>query len=202
MDHSNRPKSKKLRTKEKIFKTAVALFLEFGYENTTVQQITEKADVAKGTFFSHFPTKEAILRYLGEQRVAMMQEHLTHELAAIPAAAEKLLFLFELLAQANAEDRQVTGLVFSERLKSYFSPDLIHESTSQMRLKQIIEEILQEGQAKEEFANDFSVASVADILFGIYFFALYQWLVAAQPADLSAEYRQQVTIVLRGIKQQ
>lgn len=199
MDHSGGPKNKKLRTKEKIFKTAVTLFLEQGYENTTVQEITEKAEVAKGTFFSHFPTKEAILRYLGEQRVAMIQNHLTHELVSVPAAGEKLLFLFDLLAQANEEDRRVTGLIFNERLKSHFPPDLLQKSTSQLQLTQIIEVILKEGQAKGEFSRDFSPASVAGILFGIYFFTLYQWLTAAQPTNLAVEYRQQVTVVLRGI---
>lgn len=199
MSQSSPPKSKKLRTKEKIFKTAVTLFLEQGYENTTVQEITEKAEVAKGTFFSHFPTKEAILRYLGEQRVALMQDHLSHELAAIPAAGEKLLLLFDLLAQANEEDRKVLGLILTERLKSYFSPDQIHVSASQVQLKQIIEGILKEGQATGEFRQDFSPASVAGIFFGIYFFAIYHWLASAQPTSLATEYRQQVTVVLRGI---
>lgn len=47
--------------KDRLFRTALKLFHEQGYENATVQQITEKAGVAKGTFFNHFPSKEHVL---------------------------------------------------------------------------------------------------------------------------------------------
>ena len=39
----------------------MALFDQFGYEATSVRQITEKAQVAKGTFFNYFPSKDHIL---------------------------------------------------------------------------------------------------------------------------------------------
>jgi len=42
------------------------------YEETTVEEITERADVAKGTFFNYFPSKEALLGELsvwGAERI-------------------------------------------------------------------------------------------------------------------------------------
>jgi AcrR family transcriptional regulator len=45
-------------TKRKIIEAATFLFNENGYENTSVQEICEKARVSKGAFFHHFPTKE------------------------------------------------------------------------------------------------------------------------------------------------
>ncbi len=44
-----------------LYETAVELFETQGYESTTVQQITTKVGVAKGTFFNHFPTKEHVV---------------------------------------------------------------------------------------------------------------------------------------------
>ncbi|MCR8645220.1 TetR/AcrR family transcriptional regulator [Paenibacillus sp. N1-5-1-14] len=51
---------KKRITREKIIQSAMYLFAEQGYEATTVHQITERAGVAKGTFFNYFACKEDI----------------------------------------------------------------------------------------------------------------------------------------------
>lgn len=47
-------------TREKILKAAVALFHEFGYNGTSVQDIVVKANVPKGSFYNHFKSKEEL----------------------------------------------------------------------------------------------------------------------------------------------
>ena len=49
-------------TKEKIFKTAVNLITEKGYDNISVNEICNQAGVAKGTFYVHYKSKEDIVR--------------------------------------------------------------------------------------------------------------------------------------------
>jgi AcrR family transcriptional regulator len=49
---------KKARTKSAIQRHALRLFREQGYQNTTVEQIAEAAEVAPSTVFRYFPTKE------------------------------------------------------------------------------------------------------------------------------------------------
>jgi AcrR family transcriptional regulator len=48
-------------TRERIQERAMALFLERGYDATTVEQIAAAAGVSHMTFFRHFPTKEAVV---------------------------------------------------------------------------------------------------------------------------------------------
>ncbi len=52
---------KKQRTRESIQREAMRLFLEQGYEETTVEQIAEAAEVSPSTFFNYFPTKEDVV---------------------------------------------------------------------------------------------------------------------------------------------
>ncbi|MBO1419867.1 TetR/AcrR family transcriptional regulator [Streptomyces sp. FH025] len=52
---------KKARTRESIRTAAFDLFEDQGFEQTTVQQICRRADVAHRTFFRYYPTKEALL---------------------------------------------------------------------------------------------------------------------------------------------
>src|SRR5712692_8702350 len=53
-------------TRERIFRAALKLFAERGFFETTVEDITEAADVGKGTFFNYFPSKEHLLDAFGE----------------------------------------------------------------------------------------------------------------------------------------
>ena len=52
---------KKQRTREQIVEAAMRLFADRGYHATTIADIASAADVAPRTFFSYFPSKEAVV---------------------------------------------------------------------------------------------------------------------------------------------
>jgi AcrR family transcriptional regulator len=52
---------KKQRTREQIIDAAMGLFAVHGYHATTIADIAEAADVSPRTFFSYFPSKEAVV---------------------------------------------------------------------------------------------------------------------------------------------
>ena len=52
---------KKQRTREQIIEAAMGLFAERGFHATTIADIASAADVAPRTFFSYFPSKEAVV---------------------------------------------------------------------------------------------------------------------------------------------
>jgi AcrR family transcriptional regulator len=48
-------------TRAKIIRSAVELFLDVGYQNLRVDEITEHAGIGKGTFYHHFSSKQNLL---------------------------------------------------------------------------------------------------------------------------------------------
>ncbi|MYW01627.1 TetR family transcriptional regulator [Streptomyces sp. SID3343] len=52
---------KKIRTRKVIRQEALRLFLEFGYEETTIEHIADASDIAPSTFFRYFPSKEHVV---------------------------------------------------------------------------------------------------------------------------------------------
>src|ERR1700704_4093683 len=59
--------------RERLFRAALELFGEKGFAETTVEDITDAADVGKGTFFNYFPSKDHILLAFGEMQLAKLE---------------------------------------------------------------------------------------------------------------------------------
>jgi AcrR family transcriptional regulator len=57
-------------TRQRILDAAVNLFRTRGYEPTTTRDIADGADIATGTLFNYFPTKEAIIAVLAEEALS------------------------------------------------------------------------------------------------------------------------------------
>ena len=82
---SDRVSRRRAQTRERIFIEAMRLFAERGFDRVTVADITEAADVGKGTFFTHFPSKRDVFRYLGSAN----QQRLQRALAEILTEGQK-----------------------------------------------------------------------------------------------------------------
>lgn len=67
-------------TRARLFAAAAELFATRGYHGTTVDEIARRAGVAKGTFFVHFATKDAVITKLVRRQTR----------AALKARAEAL----------------------------------------------------------------------------------------------------------------
>lgn len=52
---------KKQRTRETISNAAINLFFEHGFDQVSIAQIAEAAEVSRRTLFSYFPTKESLV---------------------------------------------------------------------------------------------------------------------------------------------
>src|SRR5260370_41803988 len=60
--------------RERLFQAALQLFAEKGFAETTVEDITNAADVGKGTFFNYFPSKDHILLALRSRQPAKVRD--------------------------------------------------------------------------------------------------------------------------------
>lgn len=61
-------------TRLKLFRCALQLIAVRGFPNVTVEDITEAADVGKGTFFNYFATKDHVLGVMAEIQLGKVRE--------------------------------------------------------------------------------------------------------------------------------
>lgn len=110
MATQERRKQDRARRKKDILLSARAVFAQDGFHRATVDQIAQRAEVAKGTIYLYFENKEAILADLVLQALAELHDQ-------IQAASEARSLLHpdgRLRAMANAY------LAFSQRSPDYF----------------------------------------------------------------------------------
>lgn len=192
----SRRERKKEETRQRIFKAAIKLFRDRGFDSTTVDEITERADVAKGTFFNHFPRKEAVLGFLSEQRLELAEANAEAVLAAPQPAREKLVEIYVDASRAYAEDRELSRFVLNELLQRAFSPA---EDTGQ-RWESLIARVFEQGQAAGDLRRDVDPLRAIALLSSVYYATLFMWAhCVEQVIDLEQELRSRLALVMDGI---
>lgn len=61
---STRTQKRVERTRQRLLQAALAVFCEKGVEAATIEEVTDRADLGKGTFYRHFEGKESVLAAL------------------------------------------------------------------------------------------------------------------------------------------
>lgn len=136
---------KKERTRREIYDAAMALFERQGFDAVTVEAICDAADVARATFFLHFPTKAALLYELSDRVAQEFCEAAPGE----GSAADELRNLVDamigrLVAHAG---------VMAAMVREFFSnPDAIQAAHARGReFPDLVEAIVRRGQERGEF---------------------------------------------------
>lgn len=62
------------RTRNRIYQAAQELFSEYGYDNTSLADIAERAEVSTGTLYRYYPAKHYLLLYAADDALVKMDE--------------------------------------------------------------------------------------------------------------------------------
>ena len=92
-------------TRLRLFRCALQLFAERGFPNVTVEDITEAADVGKGTFFNYFESKDHVLGVMAEIQLGKVGEALTLAEAGKQSIRAVLHHLFRALPRSRTQPR-------------------------------------------------------------------------------------------------
>ncbi|PBC75557.1 TetR family transcriptional regulator [Streptomyces sp. TLI_235] len=97
---------KKQRTRAAISDAAITLFLEHGFNQVSVAQVAEAAEVSKRTLFAYFPTKEDLVVH----RLADHEAEAARVVRSRPPGATPLAALREHFLTGLRERDPITGL--------------------------------------------------------------------------------------------
>jgi TetR/AcrR family transcriptional regulator, cholesterol catabolism regulator len=165
----------KTDVRNRLLQAAFELFATRGFEATTVEDITQAADVAKGTFFNYFPTKELLLMQMGEHRLDILRGALAEARLNREPSRE---LLHRLLLALVDEPRRSRGMARCMLLGPLSAEPMVSVAgTTIARGRQILRDIIGLGQQRGEIRRDWSSTELAVLFQQAYFSVLYLWVV-------------------------
>jgi TetR/AcrR family transcriptional regulator, cholesterol catabolism regulator len=193
-----RRERKKQAVSQRIREAALELFREKGYEAATVEEIAERADVAKGTFFNHFPRKDALLEALAEDVAGEVLDSVGEVAAWEGSSEERLLELFIKVGDLVAQDPELSKVMMVENMRSLWL------RTEADPIEQEFNELVLQGMARAvergEVAPDANVELGAKLLLAAHVTTMIDWLKAGAPGDgYKREVSAKVEIIFRGL---
>ncbi|MCQ4079762.1 TetR/AcrR family transcriptional regulator [Streptomyces sp. RB6PN25] len=190
----------KQRVKERLYTSALTLFTEHGYDQTSIDEIAELADVARGTFFNYFQRKEDLISAWGEQRRARLAACLKeHEPASGSGCSARLEQCMCALARINEEEADLTAAMLTAWVKA--GRPLLEEPY----VTEIFADIVKTGREQGEIVPEADPEHVGNILRDIYLGALFRWSrqqPEVRPGALDRELRTALKLLIHGISTQ
>lgn len=139
---------KKERTRREIYEAAMRLFARDGFAAVTIHQICDEADVGRGTFFLHFPSKAALL-YEFNRRVAEDFRGTLEEPRG--SARDEIRALVARMATELSAQAEIMTAMLGE---FFASPEALAAVSEQgAALPELVTEIIARGQATGELTR-------------------------------------------------
>jgi len=159
--------------RERLFHAALELFAQKGFVETTVEDITEAADIGKGTFFNYFPSKDHILLAFGEMQLRKLE-------AAIETArqtGEPMPEFLRLLGVRMTQEPTRNPAIIRALLQAYLSTTPVRAAMMdlQRRVHALHTEMIQLGQDRGEIRGDFPATEIAQVFRQTIFGTLLMW---------------------------
>ncbi len=175
--------------RERLLSAALDLFAAQGFEETTIDQIAERADVARQTVLNHFRLKTDFARAWGQAR----RDHLAAAGAQtrIDESARVLVQrYFAAAAEINEQERDLTRAMLQS-----LTPTEIFQFIGGVPTVAIAR-----GQELHEFTPALDPAVAAEVLTSVYFGTVSRWLCDGPPRfDLAEALAQRLDLVLIGL---
>jgi len=165
------------QTKSRIVTAAWKLFYQYGYENTTIDDIVEASQTSKGSFYHYFESKDALmgsLSYLFDEKYKELESRMSPDMNPV----DKLLMMNRELFLMIENTVSVTLLsqLFSTQLITRGEKHLLDPERTYYKL---LRRIVMEGKDQDLFRDDLTVTDITKA-YAVYERAImYDWCISS-----------------------
>lgn len=189
-----RAERKKKETRQKIIKVAMDLFQSQGFNNTTMEQIAEEADIARKTLYNHFPVKEAIVDDYVRGISKEGNQEAFETLQNLPDTRSRLQNTLEKVYEWVEINREIIGICLGYRLKNMYQGSGYRGGGSQS----LIAEIIRLGQQAGEIRQDIPAKMLVKQLDTLRMTVVMDWINDTSGLELRKEMAKLVDLFLDG----
>jgi AcrR family transcriptional regulator len=170
---SDRRQRRSSQIRERLFRAALDLFAQRGFADTTVEDITNAADLGKGTFFNYFPSKDHLLLAFAEMQLGKLQSIIEN----LRDTRDPFPQFFRTLAVRMTEEPGRNPSIVRTLLLANLSSTPVREGMriNQARGHKLVSEFVQIGQDRGELRNDLPASDIAQVFRQMVFGTLLVW---------------------------
>ena len=195
--------TKALDTRAKIYKSAEELFKEHQFDNVSVDAIVEKAGVAKGSFYVHFKSKDALIASLMADHVAKLDLNYRAYLESFPPgtpASEILIAIVGKIADIMTDyvGHDILKITYETLLSQTVNADSIMGYNRD--LYKMFSAIIDKGMHQAEFRSDKSADTIARHCILAIRGLTFEWCIRYPDFNLKDEVQNHFILLLDGIK--
>ncbi|WP_203744770.1 TetR/AcrR family transcriptional regulator [Actinoplanes cyaneus] len=189
---SDRRVRQRERRRADLYDVAIQLFVERTYEGTTMEDIADRADVARATVFNHFPRKASFLREWATRR---REKAIKAAYAGGPESS-----LREILVRFFTELGSLSDASRPESVAVILGSAGLADTWQRSPLAVEFAGIFAEAQRRGEIDSTVNADRVGVILASSYYVILTAWA-GEEPApfDLTEEMTGTVDLILNGV---
>ena len=169
------PRKDSRNTRMKIINAAWELFYENGYENTTIEDIVERSETSKGTFYHHFTGKDALLStlsYLFDDKYESLEDDIDYDGDAFQTLVwlnKELFFMIE-----NRVSLDLLARMYSTQLVTTGEKHLLDNNRTYFKL---LRKIIVHGQQNGQLRADVSTNEILKAYALFERALLYDWCI-------------------------
>jgi AcrR family transcriptional regulator len=192
----DRRQRRSAETRERLFRAALRLFAEQGFAETTVEDITNAADVGKGTFFNYFPSKEHILIAFSDMQLSKLQATVDQ----MRARPEPMRSFFRAMTLRMTEEPSKSPDVVRALLQANLSSSSVRSVMLERsaRAEGLLTQLVQIGQERGEFRRDVPALELAQVFRQTIFGTLLMWSLHGD-ASLSDRIERALEVLWMGL---
>jgi AcrR family transcriptional regulator len=170
--------SRREATRQKLYEAAVTLIAEQGFSATTVDEIAERAGVAKGTVYYNFASKSVLFEELLRHGVGLLTASLQEAAERTGREGGRTVDALDAMVRAGLEFiaryPAFTQLYVAElwRTNRAWQPTL---TVVRRQVVAVIEDVLRAGVARGELSGEIDVTLTAAALVGMVLVAALDW---------------------------
>ena len=196
----SRVERKKEETKQKILAVAVGLFKTHGFDLTTMEQIADEADIAKGTLYNYFPAKEAILSEFVERSFGGRHSDRIAQMRQLPSTRTRLMqILSELMERVQAQ-RDIFEKYLAYRIQNVVSLRPPQEASVKSDFDLLAVEIIDLGQKSGEIRTDLPLDLLVDLFEFVFVEVAKQFYLAPDTFNAVESIEQGVDLFVSAVR--
>ncbi|MDQ7097013.1 TetR/AcrR family transcriptional regulator [Desulfosporosinus sp. PR] len=190
----------KLRDKQKaevksaLIRAGEDLFKTNGFAETTIEEITGAAGVARGTFYNYFQTKEDLALEIFYESEELTTEQIDNFFATTPGTDNQIKALIANAVEWTLKKPELVLVTLLEKMKR----GQTSEHSQGPLFRRLITEAFKRGQSAGVITRERSPQDLAHDIDGLYMVHLVRWYHYGQQEDLLSAILSAVNTYLAG----